>query len=317
MPSTYSPSLKLELIASGEQSGTWGATTNTNLGTLLEQAITGVTAITMVDANYTLTSFNGISDEARNAVLVVSGTLTASRNVIIPSFNKVYIVSNVTTGGFPIVVKTASGVGFTVNNGVEQLVYCNGTNVFNINPNITSETGSEIVPAGTTGQRDTLPSIGYFRFNSTLNSFEGVKQFAGETISSITKTAATTLATLTTVSAHGLTSGAVVIVSGATNVLYNGEFVITVVSPTVFTYNMTSEPTANATVVGSYVSLLWGSVGGGATGGGGNDVFYENSQIITNNYTITTAKSAMSTGPITINSSIIVTVPSGSRWVIL
>ena len=317
MPSTYSPSLKLELIASGEQSGTWGATTNTNLGTLLEQAITGVVAITMVDANYTLTSYNGISDEARNAVLVVSGTLTASRSVIIPSFNKVYIVSNSTTGGFPIVVKTASGVGFTVNNGVEQLVYCNGTNVFNINPNITGETASQIVPAGTTIQRDTLPSIGYFRFNSTLNSFEGVKQFAGETISSITKTAATTLATLTTASAHGLTSGSVVIVSGATNILYNGEYVITVVSPTVFTYNMTSEPAANATVVGSYVSLLWGSVGGGATGGGGNDVFYENSQIITNNYTITTAKSAMSTGPITINSSIIVTVPSGSRWVIL
>ena len=317
MPSTYSPSLKLELIASGEQSGTWGATTNTNLGTLLEQAITGVVAITMVDANYTLTSFNGISDEARNAVLVVSGTLTASRNVIIPSFNKVYIVSNSTTGGFPIVVKTASGVGFTVNNGVEQLLYCDGTNVFNINPNITGATGSEIVPAGTTGQRDTLPSIGFFRFNSTLNSFEGVKQFAGATISSITKTAASTLATLTTASAHGLTSGTVVIVSGATSILYNGEFLITVVSPTVFTYNMTSEPAANATVVGSYVSLLWGSVGGGATGGGGNDVFYENSQIITNNYTITTAKSAMSTGPITINSSIIVTVPTGSRWVIL
>ena len=317
MPSTYSPSLKLELIASGEQSGTWGATTNTNLGTLLEQAITGVVAITMVDANYTLTSFNGISDEARNAVLVVGGTLTASRNVIIPSFNKVYVVSNSTTGGFPIVVKTTSGVGFTVNNGVEQLLYCNGTDVFNINPSITGETASQIVPAGTTGQRDTLPSIGYFRFNSSLNSFEGVKQFAGETISSITKTAASTLATLTTASAHGLLSGSVVIVSGATNVLYNGEFIITVVSPTVFTYNMTSEPAANATVVGSYVSLLWGSVGGGATGGGGNDVFYENSQIITNNYTITTAKSAMSTGPITINSSIIVTVPSGSRWVIL
>ena len=317
MPSTYSPSLKLELIASGEQSGTWGATTNTNLGTLLEQAITGVVAITMSDANYTLSSYNGISDEARNAVLVVSGTLTASRNVIIPSFNKVYVVSNSTTGGFPIVVKTASGVGFTVNNGVEQLVYCNGADVFNINPNVTGETASQIVPAGTTGQRDTLPSIGYFRFNSTLNSFEGVKQFAGETISSITKTAATTLATLTTASAHSLTSGAVVIVSGATSILYNGEFIITVVSPTVFTYNMTSEPAANATVVGSYVSLLWGSVGGGATGGGGNDIFYENSQIITNNYTITTAKSAMSTGPITINSSIIVTVPSGSRWVVL
>jgi len=74
MPSTYSPSLKLELIADGEQPGTWGQTTNTNLGTLLEQAITGVVTIVMTNADYTLTDLNGLSDEARNAVLVVTGT---------------------------------------------------------------------------------------------------------------------------------------------------------------------------------------------------------------------------------------------------
>jgi len=56
---------------------------------------------------------------------------------------------------------------------------------------------------------------------------------------------------------------------------------------------------------------------GGATGGGTDDVFYENSQTVTSNYTITTNKNAMSTGPITINSSITVTVPSGSNWVVL
>ena len=80
MPSTYSTSLKLELIGDGEQSGIWGQTTNNNLGTLLEQAITGVVDITMVNANYTLTSFNGVSDEARNAVLV--GGETLERNTI-------------------------------------------------------------------------------------------------------------------------------------------------------------------------------------------------------------------------------------------
>jgi len=63
--------------------------------------------------------------------------------------------------------------------------------------------------------------------------------------------------------------------------------------------------------------LLWGSVGGGATGGGGNDVFYENSQVVTNSYTLTTSKNAMSTGPITINSGVVVTVPSTQRWVVL
>lgn len=58
-------------------------------------------------------------------------------------------------------------------------------------------------------------------------------------------------------------------------------------------------------------------IGGGATGGNGDDVFYENGQTVTANYTITTGKNAMSTGPITINSGITVTVPSGSVWVIL
>lgn len=65
-----------------------------------------------------------------------------------------------------------------------------------------------------------------------------------------------------------------------------------------------------------YNGTTWGSVGG-ATGGGGNQVFYENGQIVSTNYTITSGKSAMSTGPITVNSGVAITVPSGSRYVIL
>jgi len=66
-----------------------------------------------------------------------------------------------------------------------------------------------------------------------------------------------------------------------------------------------------------YNGTSWGSVGGGATGGGSDEVFIENAQTVTTNYTITTNKNAMSTGPITINSGITVTVPSGSSWVVL
>ena len=58
-------------------------------------------------------------------------------------------------------------------------------------------------------------------------------------------------------------------------------------------------------------------VGGGATGAGTDDIFYENGQTVTSNYTITSGKNAMSTGPITINSGVSVTVPSGSRWVVI
>jgi microcystin-dependent protein len=131
MPSTYSPSLKIELIGNGEQASNWGNTTNYNLGTLIEQAITGVTAIVMVNADRTLTSSNGTSDESRNAVLVLSSSvnLTTTRNLIVPSVNKLYTVSNQTSGGQAVVVKTSAGTGVGIGNGYAQLVYCDGTNV--------------------------------------------------------------------------------------------------------------------------------------------------------------------------------------------
>jgi hypothetical protein len=66
-----------------------------------------------------------------------------------------------------------------------------------------------------------------------------------------------------------------------------------------------------------YNGSAWGSVGGGATGGGSDEIFIENGQTVTTNYTITTNKNAMSTGPITVNSGITVTIPSGSNWVVL
>ena len=66
-----------------------------------------------------------------------------------------------------------------------------------------------------------------------------------------------------------------------------------------------------------YKAGAWGAIGGGATGGGSDDVFYENGQTVTSNYTLTTSKNAMTAGPVTINSGITVTVPSGQSWVIV
>jgi len=66
-----------------------------------------------------------------------------------------------------------------------------------------------------------------------------------------------------------------------------------------------------------YNGSIWGAVGGGATGGGGDQVFVENDQSVTTSYTISSGKNAMSTGPLTINSGVVITVPSGARWVVL
>lgn len=130
MASTYSNSLKLTLIGDGDQSGIWGQTTNTNFGTLVEQAITGVTSIVMSDANYTLTNFNGVSNEARNAVLVVSGANSAVRDLIPPVVKKTYIIANNTSGGYGVRVIGATGTGVTIPNGATQVVYCDGTNFY-------------------------------------------------------------------------------------------------------------------------------------------------------------------------------------------
>ena len=125
MASTYSPILKLELIGNGDQSGTWGTTTNTNLGTLIEQAIAGTASIDVTSGNVTLTDLNGISDQARCAAILVSGTPGVSRNIIAPALSKLYVISNGSNAA--VVIKTSSSTGYTIPTGNTVLVYFNGT----------------------------------------------------------------------------------------------------------------------------------------------------------------------------------------------
>lgn len=128
MPSSTSASLRLELIASGEKANTWGTITNTNLGTLLEEAICGYKAVTVSNSvDTTLTPSNWVSDEARNAVIHLTGTITATRNVIAPQAPKVYIVKNGTSGEQSIIFKRSGSTGVTIPNGKTVILFYNGT----------------------------------------------------------------------------------------------------------------------------------------------------------------------------------------------
>ena len=178
-----------------------------------------------------------------------------------------------------------------------------------------NSTGQVRLPNGTTAQRSATPTVGSIRYNTTLQTFEGYSTYSGQTISTITNS--TTTATLTTATNHNLTTGAYVTVSGATPAAYNGTFSITVVDATSFTYTMLTDPAASASTVGSYKVGVWGQIGGGATGNGGDQVFVENSQTVTASYEIPSGKNASTVSPITINGGVTVTVPSGSRWVVL
>lgn len=129
MPSTYSTNLKLQLMATGEDNGTWGDNTNNNLGTLIEESIIGAATVAMADANQTITTPDGLTGSGRKVYLTCTGALTANRNLVVPTANKNYVIENATTGGFSIVIKTTAGTGITVGAGLKRYVYADGTNV--------------------------------------------------------------------------------------------------------------------------------------------------------------------------------------------
>ena len=114
MPSTFDPLLRLELQATGENATTWGTKTNNNLD-LLAEAISGAVNLNVAGSgDFTLTTANAAEDQARYATLVLTGTLTGNRNVIIPSSPKNYTILNQTSGAFTITVKQAAGTGFVL-----------------------------------------------------------------------------------------------------------------------------------------------------------------------------------------------------------
>ena len=141
--STYSTNLKVQLIGTGEENGTWGDVTNNAFNNVFEQAIVGYGTVNFSsDANTTLSLANGnTSQTARNLYLNVTSSvsLSTTRDVIIPSITagstpiqKLYIVKNATTGSQSIRIIGATGTGITIPNGSTVMVYSNGTNVVDV-----------------------------------------------------------------------------------------------------------------------------------------------------------------------------------------
>lgn len=249
MASTYNNSLRIEEIGTGEQAGVWGVTTNKNLGTLITEAVVGVKEIVVATGvapndKLSLLALDGQSDEARQSVLMLTGTPAAAFTLLPPPANKTYFIKNGTNQVATVAVAdgfnstTASGgttvdipVGKTIN------VYCyfnNGTSKWDVKPGtdlvigdlqVTGNgtyggTGSLKVPTGSTPER---AGTG-IRYNTTLGQYEG--------------------------------------------------------------YDINTS--------------TWSAIGGGATGNGGNQIFYENGQKITASYTITSNKNAMTAGNVTL-----------------
>lgn len=221
MPSTYSTDLKLQLMATGENSGTWGTNTNNNLGTLVEEAIARSGAVTMIDGSTTISIADGAASPARCFVLYVTGTLTAQRNLIVPDINKPYIVHNATTGGFDVHVTTNAGLGVDVPNGKRRFVYVNGTDVVEmlssiknldvaqtLSANTLTVDGFDISPGGAIATAAAFTTSGAFALTltstgatnvtlpttGTLATRAGVETLTNKTISGATNTLTVRLA---------------------------------------------------------------------------------------------------------------------------
>jgi hypothetical protein len=304
MASSYSD-LKIELIATGEQSGTWGTTTNTNLGTALSEAITGSAdvAFSSADVTLTLTDTNN-AQSARNLRLNLTGTSGGARNLILGSgcqIEKLYLVNNGCADA--VTVKNTSGTGIAVPAGASAFVYNTGVNVVDA---LSYFSGTLVSSAATI----TGGSI-----NSTAIGGSTASTGAFTTLSAsgnLTVDGNTTL---------GNASGDTITLNAATatipnNLNFNGTGTVRLPNGTtgqrptpaagMIRYNTTSGLFEGYTT-------QWGGIGGASADG----AVYENAQTISNNYTMTTNFNGESVGPITIASGVTVTIPSGSRYVIL
>ena len=154
---TYSSNLRLNLIASGAEAGTWGNTTNYNLGTLLETAIAGLAVVSVTSTSQALTANNGVSDESRDAIIQLnSGGIAAPFSIYAPPVSKTYAIFNNTSYDATIYNSTVlggttpAGTGVVVKANDKAFIFSNGTNFYNISA--ASFSGVVPIASGGTGQ---------------------------------------------------------------------------------------------------------------------------------------------------------------------
>jgi len=208
--STYSPSLRAELITSGDQAGQWGNTTNSNFAYVFDSAIAGYVPVTVgASANFVLTYNNGpVADENLNqsiAAMLSLNAATAAFNVFAPPVSKQYIIWN--NSGYAATIynstaignTTAAGVGVTIADGDRITVFSTGTDFYNTKSS--GITGVLLPASGGTGIANnnaaTVTSSGNFAYTRTLTAATNVTFPTTGTLATLAGTETLTNKTLT------------------------------------------------------------------------------------------------------------------------
>ena len=253
MPSTFSTDLRIELIGNGEQSGTWGTTTNNNLGILIEDAISGMAAVSVTSAAQPLTAIDGAADEARCAALRLTTTTGAAFAVYAPPVTKLYVIQNTTSFTATIYASTiigniiAAGTGVAVPAGKTMLVRCQ--------PRLGSPSNFDFVDA-----------ISY------ITSLEAGDTVLGNRLSATYTQTATTV-TVTTSVAHEYVNGESVSFINSTGDGVNGTYTITFINTTSFSFTSpVSQSTSGNCFVTNDAVTISGVVGPAVVIEGGSTI---------------------------------------------
>jgi hypothetical protein len=280
MASTYVNDLRLNEMATGDQSGSWGTVTNTNLELIGEAFSYGTEAITTNADTHATTIADGASDAGRAMFLKYTGTLDSTCTITIGpnTVSKMWFIENATTGSQDIIISQGSGANITIAAGQTKAVYSDGAG-----------SGAAFVDAFAALDVGSLAIAGTLVTSTAteINYVDGVTSAVQTQLDAkVIKTADT---------------GAAVIPAG-TEAERDG-------SPAAGYLRFNSD----ATSFEGYDGSAWGSIGGGAT----KDAIYENSATISENITIVTGRNGMSTGPISVDGGVTVTVESGARYVVI
>ena len=266
MPSAYTTLLGFVQPTAGELTDAWGPVVNNQLTQLVEDSIAQYSTYDVSAGNWTLTTTGaGAQNQARNAILIVTGAPGTDRYIYAPQLSKTYVVVNNCTDGSNIYIRGGTSSSYSA--GV-------------------------LIGAHSTA----------------------LVVWDGKTAEYTAAISATTM-TVSAIAVGEIQVGQFLTGTGVTAGTYVTEFLTG--TGGVGTYTVSTSQTVSSTTMTSADFVKVAGGGGGATGGGNDEIFFQNGQTVTSSYTITTSKNAGTFGPVSINSGVVVTVPSGSVWTVV